>query len=398
MTAETVRASDGWLGRLVTGIGRRVIPRRIKGCLRLTLPSGREYVIGNEQTGIEADMQIHNFAVIRRAMTRASIGFAESYMAGEWSSSDPVKLLTFYLQNRSGLRRAGRPFFFRSLMDRLWHRTRANTRAGSRRNIEAHYDLGNAFYRLWLDPGMTYSSALFSDPGLNLEAAQDAKYARVLESLQLSRGHHLLEIGCGWGSFAAAAVDRGAIVAGVTLSQEQLAHATKRLAGCAEFRLQDYRDIEGTFDRIASIEMIEAVGEENWPAYFSMIHDRLKPGGKAVLQAITIDEHIFPKYRRSADFIQRYIFPGGLLPTSTAIRKQAEMAGLRYEKLESFGMSYAKTLRLWRERFEAAWPEIAGQGFNERFRRMWTYYLAYCEAGFSERAIDVGLYRLEKPV
>jgi cyclopropane-fatty-acyl-phospholipid synthase len=397
MTAEILEGREGLIQHFVTAIGRRVIPRKLRGSLRLTMPSGRLYVIGHPGSGVDADLTINSLRVIARCMTRASVGFAESYMAGEWSSSDPAKLLRFYLQNRRDLNQAGRGMFFRSVCAKLWHRMRANTREGSRRNIEAHYDLGNAFYQEWLDPGLTYSSGLFRHATNTLAEAQTAKYRYVLDALDLEPGYSLLEIGCGWGGLAEEAADRGAAVTGITLSREQLAFARQRLGEKAHLKLEDYRDTEGTFDRLASIEMIEAVGEENWRTYFQTLHDRLKPGGIAVLQAITIDEAHFERYRRGADFIQRYIFPGGLLPTGQAMAASAAEAGLTYEKLEEFGASYAITLRLWRENFENAWPRIAAQGFDERFRRMWRYYLAYCEAGFAENAITVGFYRFVRP-
>jgi cyclopropane-fatty-acyl-phospholipid synthase len=283
----------------------------------------------------------------------------------------------------------------------VYHRSRSNTRAGSRANISAHYDLGNAFYRLWLDPSMTYSSALYASPHQSLETAQHAKCDRILDALELQSGQRLLEIGCGWGHFAMRAAERGAQVTGLTLSQEQLQEAQSLAERSGqnertEFRLQDYRDTTETYDRIASVEMIEAVGEENWPDYFKTLHDRLTAGGTAVLQAITIDEAIYDTYRAKADFIQRYIFPGGTLPTHALIEQHAQAAGLTFETVELFGASYAKTLAEWRRNFHAAWPEIAKLGFDERFKRMWDYYLAYCEAGFERGTCDVGIYRLRK--
>ena len=290
-----------------------------------------------------------------------------------------------------------------SVTDRFWHKRRDNTHKGSRRNIAAHYDLGNAFYAQWLDPGMTYSSAKYLAPDASLEAAQDEKYRTILDQLALKPGDRLLEIGFGWGGLAERAIARGTHVTGLTLSAQQLAYTQDRLsrsgvADKSDLRFQDYRDVRGTFDAIASIEMIEAVGEAHWPHYFKTLSDRLKPGGVAAVQAITIDERYFESYRRQADFIQRYIFPGGMLPTVTRMGLEAQRAGLSFETVDRFGASYAVTLDVWRERFRMRWPEIKAQGFDERFRRMWEYYLTYCELGFKNGDIDVGIYRMTKPV
>jgi cyclopropane-fatty-acyl-phospholipid synthase len=286
--------------------------------------------------------------------------------------------------------------------DRLFHRSRSNTRRGSRRNIEAHYDLGNAFYRLWLDAGMTYSSGIYRSDTDTLETAQAEKYRSIIAALELESGHHLLEIGCGWGGLAEAAARAGAHVTGTTISAEQLTASRERmaaagLAGRVSLHFEDYRDTRGTFDRIASVEMIEAVGANNWATYFRTLADRLRPGGVSVIQAITIRPDLYDSYRRNPDFIQRYIFPGGMLPTVPKMQEHCRAAGLAFETVETFGASYARTLREWRRRFEAAWPRIAAIGFDERFRRMWEYYLAYCTVGFECRTIDVGLYRLRKP-
>lgn len=396
MSVETFEARAGFLERLIIAAGRRRIPDGIAGKLALTLPSGRKFAFGSAERGISAELNILSYKAVWAAVRRGALGFCEAYVHGHWDSPDPANVFLFYLQNREPLDRASSAVFFQSLLDHIWHRLRANSRAGSRRNIEAHYDLGNDFYRLWLDEGMTYSSAWFGGGAQSLEEAQAAKYKFILEALDLDPAHHLLEIGCGWGGLAEAAVELGADVTGITLSNEQLDFAQARLGDGADLRLEDYRDTQGTFDRIASVEMIEAVGEAHWPRYFQTLAERLKPGGAAVIQAITIDERWFPAYRRSADFIQRYIFPGGMLPTKEIIKQQALAAGLSFEPLLSFGLDYARTLTLWRERFEAAWPKIAELGFDEGFRRKWRLYLDYCEAGFRDRTIDVGIYRFSK--
>ena len=378
----------------------RLVGASMSGRVRIGLPSGTSAVIGQAE-GCEtiADLHLKRYRAFWRCLRGGSIGFAESYMAGDVDSDDILVLLRHFLANRGALRRSSGGWFNVRSRDRKFHERRANSRSGSRENISAHYDLGNEFYRLWLDPSMTYSSGLYSGGVSTLEEAQQAKYRLVLDGLLLEPGHRLLEIGCGWGAMAAAAAARGANVTALTLSQEQLS-AARSLVACkglserVDVRLQDYRDVAGVYDRVVSIEMIEAVGEENWPRYFATLRERLAPGGIVVLQAITIDEPLFDTYRRQADFIQRYIFPGGLLPTKSSIGREARQAGLECETLKAFGASYALTLSEWRRRFNANWRQIAALGFDERFRRMWDYYLAYCQAGFESGTIDVGLYRL----
>jgi cyclopropane-fatty-acyl-phospholipid synthase len=401
MTIEAAVPSLTWLDRIVTAAGRGLLPHPIKGCLDITLPSGRELSIGAAGTGVSADIQLKSYRPLWSSMRRASIGFAESYMSGHWESSDPGKIVRFYLQNRHRFDQSAKLLFFKSIADRFWHWRRNNHRINARENIEAHYDLGNDFFELWLDETMTYSSAWFAGGACSLEAAQLAKYERIIEALDLAPGHHVHEIGCGWGGFAEAAGKRGAQVRGITLSREQLSYAQNRIrkAGHSDactFHLEDYRDTQGTFDRIVSIEMIEAVGEAHWPHYFQLLRERLNAGGIAVIQAITIADQYFDRYRRNVDFIQRYIFPGGMLPSEKIIAQECARAGLSFEPVERFGLCYAKTLAHWRERFDAAWPAIAALGFDERFRRMWRFYLHYCEAGFIEGAINAGIYRMRR--
>jgi cyclopropane-fatty-acyl-phospholipid synthase len=371
----------------------------IVGRLRLTLPSGRTEVFGS--SGPQAEIALGSFDPLWRGVTRGALGVTECYLDGDIATPDLGAALRFCLANSRALASVGGGILKTRAVDRLWHWRRANTKAGSRRNIKAHYDLGNEFYRLWLDPSMTYSSALFTAEAQSLETAQHAKNAAIIEALALTPGDRVLEIGCGWGGFAQAAAERGAQVTGITLSAEQLAWARTRLAAAGlgdrtTIAFTDYRDVTGTFDKIASVEMIEAVGEENWPAYFRTLHDRLRPGGTVVLQAITIEDKHFAAYRREPDFIQRYIFPGGMLPTISRMEAEAARAGLSFETVMRFGDGYARTLALWRDAFRQAWPHIAAQGFDERFRRMWDYYLTYCEVGFENRDIDVGLYRLKR--
>ena len=366
-----------------------------EGALEVVLPSGRVMTIAGALPGPTARLIVRDERFMRRVMTSGAIGFAEGYVAGQWDTPDLPLLLQVFSLNFDRLHRlvAGRPLmrFFHGLM----HARRRNTRKGSRHNIHAHYDLGNRFYGAWLDPGMTYSSALFSSPGQSLVEAQEAKYAALAKSIGIEASHHVLEIGCGWGGFAEFAAARlGAKVTGVTISKAQHDFARKRLfeqglAERASIELMDYRDIRGRFDRIASIEMFEAVGEAYWPTYFGKVRSLLEPGGRAGLQIITIQDDLFDDYRSQADFIQKYIFPGGMLPSEARLRQETSQAGLSWQGVSRFGQDYARTLSEWATRFQAAWKDIAPLGFDDRFRRLWLYYLGYCEAGFRTQRTDV---------
>ncbi len=388
--------------RLVKWGAQRLLRWRPTGAILVELPSGARVRFGAPGTGDDVFLKLNNYRVLAKALKSGSIGFAEAYMDGDIDCSDLTALFGFFLRNRAHLERRGRGLFRPRLDDRLAHLLRRNSRSGSRRNIAAHYDLSNDFFELWLDPQMIYSSGYYARGASSLEEAQTDKLDLIFGRLDLSGGEDILEIGCGWGALARrAAMNHGARVKGITLSHEQLSHARKEAArygleGSCDFRLEDYRDARGQYDRIVAVEMIEAVGEAYWPGFFRVLNERLRPGGSAVLQAITIDETRFDRYRRKADFIQRYIFPGGMLPTTNIIEDQAEAAGLRLDRADLFGRCYARTLREWRQRFEAAWPQIARLGFDEHFRRRWRYYLAYCEAGFEAGAIDVGVYQLRK--
>ena len=353
------------------------------------------------KSAADAAVTLTNFKLFRKALTRGSIGFADAYMTGDIATADLGQVFRFYLANYDGLKAAGRGKFKVRFGDKLWHQWRDNSRAGSRRNIAAHYDLGNAFYAPWLDPSMTYSGAIYAAPNDTLETAQARKLDAIVAALDLSPDHRVLEIGCGWGALAERIARAGCHVTAITVSEEQLVYTRQRIADAGltdrvDVRFCDYRDIVGQFDRVVSIEMIEAVGEAHWPAYFDKIHDCLTPGGHAVLQAITIREDRFETYRAKADFIQRYIFPGGMLPTPSILAAQGNRAALNVTTLQTFGTGYVQTLIAWRQRFEAAWPALTQLGFDERFRRMWQYYLIYCEASFETGVTDVGLYQFTR--
>jgi len=379
---------------------RRLVPGLDFGCLHVTLPSGDVVSIPGRAPGPHAAIALRRWRALRRVATGGDIGFAEGYIAGDWTSADLVGLLQLAARNSASMRRAdgGSPLW--RAIERLRHLGRANSRSGSRRNIMAHYDLGNSFYARWLDGAMQYSSALYADAGETLETAQQRKLARIADLLQLAGGESVLEIGCGWGGLAERLASRhDAEVTALTLSPAQrdwAARLATESGARIDVRLQDYRDTRGSFDRIVSIEMLEAVGQAWWPTYFRTLRERLKPGGRAVLQVITIEERRFQTYRRTPDFVQKYVFPGGFLPSVAALEAEIAASGLKLAGAETFGLSYARTLAEWRARFLAHWPEIEGDGFDERFRRLWVYYLSYCEAGFLEGAIDVGLYVVEK--
>jgi cyclopropane-fatty-acyl-phospholipid synthase len=384
--------------------GERLIGRPKVGAVTITFPSGKVRTYGKPGTGEHPHLIVHNFRLVPETLRRGTVGFAHAYMRGDVEVDDLTALFRYFLQNRNEFQPKGAGWFGRAAQDLAYHLSRANTIDGSKDNISEHYDLGNAFYAEWLDPSMTYSSALYTSDDQTLEEAQHAKYRAVADAAGVKAGDTVLEIGCGWGGFAeTVAKDYGASVYGITLSKEQLAFAQQRLAkqgldNLATFHFEDYRHTEGQIDHIGSIEMIEAVGEEHWPSYFQTLFDRLKPGGTAAFQAFTISESDFEGYRSTPDFIQRYIFPGGMLLTKQAMLEQGKRVGLLLENVENFRLSYAKTLRLWRERFLESWNAIRLLGFDEQFRRKWVYYLSYCEAGFLEGSIDVGIYQYRKPV
>lgn len=387
---------------LVVSMLYRLLSRFRQGSLTLVVDACH-YRIEGQTAGPEASITLHApLKLLRRLSRDGDLGLAEGYLRGEWDTPDLTSLLLWGTINIEHLYDVFRANPFISLINRVRHACRRNNRRGSRRNIAAHYDLGNDFYRLWLDDSMTYSSALFASEDESLEQAQQRKYAQLLASLEASPGDHILEVGCGWGGFAEYAARAGYRVTAITLSRAQLAWARERItrAGLSdrvELRLQDYRDVREQFDHVVSIEMFEAVGEAYWPAYFDMLASRLRPGGRAALQVITIDDAHFDNYRDCADFIQLYIFPGGMLPSPSRFSHEASQAGLLLRDARNYANDYALTLRRWHQHFNTAVHDVEKLGYDRRFIRMWRYYLSYCEAGFLDGRIGLHQYLLSKP-
>lgn len=372
------------------------------GTLHLTLPDGRCLTFGNGTRPVS--MVLKNWGVCSASLKSGDIGFAESYIDGGWSTDNLPGLIELFIRNRASIEAVVYGTWWGKVLYRLKHLFNRNSRTGSKKNIHAHYDIGNDFYQLWLDPSMTYSSALFSNDHVeSLQEGQIAKYRRILTELNLQPHQRILEIGCGWGGFAEiAAREGGNRVTGLTLSTEQLQFSRTRLrnAGVADqvdLQLQDYRDAAGQFDAIASIEMFEAVGENYWSTYFDCIARNLKPGGRACIQTIVIADDLFERYRIGTDFIQQYIFPGGMLPSPTVFRELATRHGFKVCNEFAFGKDYARTLVEWRRAFKEQLHRVQQQGFDERFLNTWEFYLAYCEAGFRAESIDVMQFTLEKP-
>ena len=373
-----------------------LLARLRHGRLDLAVPGGQIFSFAGDLPGPDATIRLEDWEVFDEVRRSGDVGFAQAYLDGRWQTPDLHALLELIAINRAVLEKMLYGKWWGRLLYRLRHLHRANTREGAKKNIHVHYDLGNQFYRSWLDETMTYSAALFEgEPDRTLEQAQIAKYERILRRLGARADDHILEIGCGWGAFAEyAARTRGCRVHGITLSAAQLEFARQRIrdAGLSqfvEFSLTDYRDVQGSFDYVVSIEMFEAVGEHFWPAYFSVVRDRLKRGGSALIQTITIADELFARYRKSTDFIQQYIFPGGMLPSPGVFRKLAGRAGLVVGDEHCFGIDYAETLRYWRTRFRKVSDELRRLGFDARFERLWNFYLVYCEVGFRAASTDV---------
>ena len=386
----------------------KLLERLQHGTLSVQWPDGQVQQFGQlaeDQSGIHATLHLHNWTPLTEALKSGDIGFAESYIAGDWTTTNLADLLQLLVANRRDMEEVIYGHWLGRLFYRIRHLLHRNTRSNSKKNIHAHYDLGNAFYELWLDPTMNYSSAWF-DGNLKqpMADAQIAKVRRALRMVEAKPGDRILEIGCGWGALAEiGGLEFGAQMHGVTLSHEQLAFAQARmqrlgLSDSTQLKLQDYRDInEAPYDAICSIEMIEAVGQEYWPTYFESVAKLLKSGGKACIQTIVIDDALFERYVKSTDFIQQYIFPGGCLPCPREFRAQAERAGLKVVDELLFGLDYAETLRRWRHQFMADKAQVLQLGFDERFIRIWEFYLAYCEAAFEQHNIDVVQFTLLKP-
>ncbi|MDB4852339.1 cyclopropane-fatty-acyl-phospholipid synthase family protein [Alphaproteobacteria bacterium] len=365
------------------------------GRLTLTLPDGSQHQFSGALSGPESDLTIHTELALRRLLHDGKMGFCEAFMDGEASSQSLPTLIELAVLHDKYLEDALKTNIFRQAGLRLFHMLRRNNKLGSAKNIAHHYDIGNSFYEAWLDPTMTYSSAVFDSETDDLTTAQLNKYKRLAVLADIQPGDRVLEIGCGWGGFAKFVSQHiGAHVTGITISQAQLAYAEASLAEAGlqnkvELKLMDYRDLQGRFDKIVSIEMFEAVGQAYWPIYFDTISRMLKSGGRAVIQSITIDHDAFQSYRDQPDFIQRYIFPGGMLPSMPMLQTPVAQAGLELVAENGYASDYARTLQEWRAQFLAAWPALAGNKFDNRFKRMWELYLAYCEGGFRAGMIDV---------
>ena len=374
------------------------------GFLVMRLPDGNTRQFGSPTDSLHAEIQILDWSVFKATLSHGDIGFAESYIKGYWDTPDLKAVLDLAVCNRTLLDKLIYGSWYGSLFYRIKHFLRNNTKSGSRKNIHAHYDLGNAFYTLWLDPTMSYSSAWFAnDDKQTLASAQRAKIRQILQSIDTKPNSQILEIGCGWGGFMEEAIHAGMNVTGLTLSTEQKRYAEERLKNLAsnnafEIRLQDYRDCKDQFDGIASIEMFEAVGENHWSEYFQTIAHCLKTGGKACIQTIVIADELFARYRNSTDFIQQYVFPGGMLPSRLVFKSYAEKAGLKIESEFAFGLDYAKTLCIWRDSFNNKLQEVRRLGFDEAFIRLWNFYLMYCAAGFAQGNIDVIQFTLSHQI
>ncbi|MBV1865155.1 MAG: cyclopropane-fatty-acyl-phospholipid synthase family protein [Rhodobacteraceae bacterium] len=392
--------------RLTTTKGQNNLPKYFRqafavlrnirhGALEIALPDGRVFRVEGPEPGPVGHIDVVRPEVFTRLVRDGDLGFSDAYLEGDWTSPDLQTFLDVVLMNNQEIAKGYPGSSLLRAYERLRHWMNTNTRAQAQKNIAYHYDLGNDFYGLWLDETMTYSSALFTTGQEDLAKAQTAKYASLCDEMGMKEGDHLLEIGCGWGGFAEyAAGTRGAKMTCLTISQEQHDFAKERmfkagLAGQVDIAMRDYRDETGEYDGIASIEMFEAVGEKYWPTYFQAVHDCLKPGANATLQVITMGNELYPRYRKTVDFIQKHIFPGGMLPSPDVLRHQIDISPLEFVRSREFGESYSLTLRRWHAVFNQRWGEIAAMGFDEKFRNMWNYYLTSCAAGFHAGTTDV---------
>mgnify|MGYP006430364477 FL=1 len=388
----------------------RIVQTLQVGSLILVLPDGRKFIAHGQpgvspisKQALHEELHVHNTAFFSRLVREGDLGFADSYLDGWWSTPDLQALMDLFHAGNERLYDGFPGLGLLRLFENLIYWLHSNTRRQARKNISYHYDLGNEFYGLWLDETMTYSSALFQSGDQSMASAQTAKYAAMIDQMGVEPGDHVLEIGCGWGGFAVyAAQNRGLRVTGLTISKEQLAYAEDRvqrlnLSHLVNLKLQDYRDEQGVYDGVASIEMFEAVGEKYWPQYFEIVRRALKPGARATLQIIMVQDKRFDVYRKSVDFIQKYIFPGGMLPSPSVLQSQITKAGLTKTASVEFGRSYSQTLRQWHDRFNARWDEVAQLGFDDRFRRMWNMYLTSCASAFESGYCDVTQITMKKP-
>lgn len=403
MSVLTTAEGQTGLPRYFATALRAVQDATTEGRLDFVLPDGRRFRVEGQRPGPVAELQIHDDDLFPRLIREGDLGFCEAYMDGMWSTPDLLGFMDFVQTPANSMLDTFPGFKLVQAFERLRHWLNSNSKTQARKNIAHHYDLGNDFYRLWLDDTMTYSSALYLSGQESLERAQTQKYAQLVDTMGAQRGDHVLEIGCGWGGFAEyAARERGLRVTGLTISREQYNFAVDRIAraGLSDlvtFKLQDYRDEKGTYDGIASIEMFEAVGEKYWPVYFDTLRERLKPGRRATLQIITVQDARYEIYRKSVDFIQKYIFPGGMLPSPTALRREVERAGLTVTGSVEFGQSYSQTLRRWFDTFNERWDDVQKLGFDDRFRRMWNLYLASCAGTFRGGNCDVTQITVARP-
>ncbi len=380
-----------------------VMQKMARGRIEVVLPDGRRFVAQGAEKGYEAVLEVHNVDLFARTIREGDLGFCEAYMDGWWSTPDLMMFMDLVNDDPGEMYDEFPGQFLVRTYERMRFWMQRNSKSQARKNISYHYDLGNEFYGLWLDETMTYSSAKFDDGAQSLEAAQTAKYKSMVDQMGVQTGDHVLEIGCGWGGFAEyAAKERGIKVTGLTISQEQHDFAVARmerlgLSDMVDIKMQDYRDETGEYDGIASIEMFEAVGEEYWPVYFETVRSRLKPGKNATLQIITVAHRRWEVYKRGVDFIQKYIFPGGMLPSPVILREQVEKAGLNVSHSIEFGESYSQTLRQWHDVFNAKWDQVAAMGFDDRFRRMWNFYLTSCAGTFHAGNCDVTQITITRP-
>jgi cyclopropane-fatty-acyl-phospholipid synthase len=391
-SAQELRSGLGWLARLLSGRGDALLDRIdtgiVAGTVHLTLPNGTYRKLGGRGAGFEATVHLRSWRGLLRAATAGSVGVYQGWEAGDWVSADPVLLFAVFVANAGSLGNAMRAQGPWRWLGRALHALNRNSRAGSRKNVHAHYDLGNDFYAAWLDPDLVYSSARFVGGEAGLAAAQQRKLATIAE--RVTGAKTALEIGCGWGALAQRLHQDGMHVTAISLSDAQLAWARERRSAAIDFRKQDYRDVTGEFDAAVSVEMVEAVGQRYWPDFFDCLIRTLKPGGRAAIQYIAIRDELFEAYAASADFIQTYVFPGGMLVSETAFKRLAAERGLDWRDQVSFGADYAQTLQIWRERFDGAVAEKRlPDGFDDRFVRLWRFYLMYCEGGFRGGGIDV---------